>query len=235
MTQVNTSMNFLPEDYVEKRQAARAAVVFIGLLFAVVGGIVGAYLYQQHNMEAMVQKHDQVAAAVEDASKKIAEYNELEKQKQTMFSKAEITTTLMERVFRHTLLYTLTNLRPSGVEFVSIDLSSKEVINPNGTAANTALDHAQRVAQGLPDEAAKPPEVDVTIDLIGTAPSNKQVADYLAGLKKSPLLADVTLLYSDELKKGKDDPAVEKFSIEMHIDPKVDLRNSDSTVDALLK
>ena len=36
MSQVNTSMNFLPEDYVEKRQAARAAVVFIGLLLLVV-------------------------------------------------------------------------------------------------------------------------------------------------------------------------------------------------------
>ncbi len=44
-------MNFLPEDYVEKRQAARAAVVFIGLLLVVVGGIVGAYMYTQWQMK----------------------------------------------------------------------------------------------------------------------------------------------------------------------------------------
>jgi len=56
MTQVNTSMNFLPEDYVEKRQAARSAVVFIGLLLAVVGGIVARYLYTQWNMRGVFQE-----------------------------------------------------------------------------------------------------------------------------------------------------------------------------------
>ena len=42
-----SNMNFLPEDYVEKRQATRAAVVFIGLLLIVVGGIVGAWIFTQ--------------------------------------------------------------------------------------------------------------------------------------------------------------------------------------------
>jgi len=121
------------------------------------------------------------------------------------------------------------------VEFVSIELASKEFLNPNGTVANTALDHAQRVAQGLPDEAAKPPDLDVTITLVGTAPSNHQVADYLSALKKSPILSDVTLLSSEEVKKNKDDVAVYKFGIEMHIDPKADLRNPSSLVDALQK
>ena len=46
MTQANT-MNFLPEDYVEKRQAARSAVVFIGLLVIVVGGSLGTWVFKQ--------------------------------------------------------------------------------------------------------------------------------------------------------------------------------------------
>src|SRR5438552_1114157 len=103
MTQMNTSMNFLPEDYVEKRQAARAAVVFIGLLLAVVGGIVGAYMYQQWQMKEIFLERDRVNAAFEDASKKIAEAQELERQEERMIAKAEITTTLMEKVRRSQL------------------------------------------------------------------------------------------------------------------------------------
>src|SRR5881394_3476738 len=104
MTQMNASMNFLPDDYVEKRQAARAAVVFIGLLLVVVGGIVGAYMYTQWQIKTVFDEHDRVNAQFEDASKKIEEAKELEKQKARMVAKAEITTTLMERVRRSALL-----------------------------------------------------------------------------------------------------------------------------------
>lgn len=237
MSQVNTSMNFLPEDYVEKRQAARAAVLFIGLLFAVVGGIVGAYLYQQRNMQGIVQKHDQVLAAVDDASKKIAEAQELEKQKEKMIAKADVITTLMERVHRFTLLYTLAHLRPQGVEFVDINLTSKPMVGPNGAVANTDLDRAQRVAQGLPDSAAKPPDLDVTVNLVGTAPTDKEVGEYMSALHDSPLLTDVKLLYSEEFKTGKDkdEASVRKFNVEMHINPAADLRNASPVADADLK
>jgi hypothetical protein len=60
MSQMKSSMNFLPEDYVEKRQASRAAVVFIGLLLLVVGGLVGAYLFTQRSMKAIFEQRDKV-------------------------------------------------------------------------------------------------------------------------------------------------------------------------------
>lgn len=40
-------MNFLPEDYVEKRQAAHHAVICIGLLVVVVSGIMGTWMFAQ--------------------------------------------------------------------------------------------------------------------------------------------------------------------------------------------
>jgi len=112
MSQMNSSMNFLPEDYVEKRQASRAAVVFIGLLLLVVGGLVGAYLFTQHHMKAVFEQRDRVNAAYEDAAKQIAAAEALEKQEEEMVRKAEITTTLMERVERSVLLKELATLSP---------------------------------------------------------------------------------------------------------------------------
>jgi Tfp pilus assembly protein PilN len=232
MTQVNTSMNFLPEDYVEKRQATRTAVVFIGLLLAVVGGIVGAYLYSQWTMRGVFQERDRVNASYEDASKKIAEAQELEKQKERMIQKADTITALMERVRRSILLGELTRMRPQGVNFVSLELKSREI--PQAVKPNAELDKARRAQDGLPPDV-RPPALDVTLTLTGTAPTDADVAAYMTALQKSPLLTGVALLFSEELKKSKEDPVLRRFNVEMHLNPDADLRSGGSVVTALPK
>jgi Tfp pilus assembly protein PilN len=227
MTQMNGSMNFLPEDYVEKRQAARAAVVFIGLLLAVVGGIVGTYMYTQWNMKGIFQERDRVKAAFEDASKKIEEAEELEKQKERMIAKAEITTTLMEKVRRSQLLAEITKLRPNGVNFVNLELKTKTIEQP--AARVSELDKARRAEQGVP--VIKPANVDVLMTLTGTAPSDADVSQYMTSLQKSPLVTGVTLLFSEEFQKIKEDPVLRRFSFEMHVSPDAELR-AGSVVDA---
>jgi Tfp pilus assembly protein PilN len=222
MTPISSNVNFLPEDYVEKRQAARAAVVFIGLLLAVVGGIVGTFMYTQWNMKGIFQERDRVNAAFEDASKKIAEAEELEKQTERMIAKAEITTTLMEKVHRSQLLGELTKLHPAGVNFVSMELKTKTVDQPTPRASD--LDKARRAEQGMP--IVKPAAVDVTLNLMGTAPTDADVSQYMAALQKSPLLTGVTLLFSEEFKKNKEDVALRRFSFEMHVSPDADRRQS---------
>jgi Tfp pilus assembly protein PilN len=219
MSQTNTSMNFLPEDYVEKRQAARAAVVFIGLLLVVVGGIVGAYLFTQWHNKSVFDERDRVVAQYDEASKKIAEAQELQKQKELMVQKAEIATQLMERVRRSALLGELARLLPTGVSFVSLDLKSHEA----PVSQPSDFDKAKQAATGQMPEY-KAPAVDVTINLVGTAPTDAEVAAYMSALQKSPLLTGVSLLFSEDFAKNKDDKPLRKFSVEMHIDPSADLR-----------
>jgi Tfp pilus assembly protein PilN len=219
------TMNFLPEDYVERRQATRAAVVFIGLLLVVVGGIVGAWLFTQWHNKPVFDENARVNAQYEDAAKKIAEVQELDKEKSRMVAKAEITTTLMERVRRSALLEELTRLRPKGVNFVEVIVKSI----PIGSTAKplTDLEKAKRQQQGLSPEPETPPQYDVTVELVGTAPTDGQVAQYIAGLSKSPLLADVNLEYSEEFKKGTEEARkeiVRKFQVKMKINPAADLR-----------
>ncbi len=240
MSQMNSSMNFLPEDYVEKRQAARAAVVFIGLLLVVVGGIVGAYFFTIWNNAPIFAQQASVTAQYEKASEDIKKAGELEAQRERMVAKAETTTTLMEKVRRSALLSELTRLRPKNVNFVSVELKSKELPpSADQQRAMSDAEKAKRAAQGLPPEIVKPPEVEVTVDLIATAPTDAEVAAYMAALQKSTLLTGVNLLFSEEFKKTKEDSSagdiLRKFHVEMMIDPKADLRGNGAVADAAPK
>jgi hypothetical protein len=140
-----------------------------------------------------------------------------------MIRKAEIATTLMERVKRSALLAELTKMRPNNVNFMMIDLKSKEMALPPGVQPNKDIAQAS-APQGSKAEVPKPPAMDVTIILTGTAPTDAEVAAYMARLQECPILTGVALMYSEVFKKEKDSPELRKFSLEMHLNPEADLR-----------
>ncbi|HUO10610.1 MAG TPA: PilN domain-containing protein [Phycisphaerae bacterium] len=230
----NTSMNFLPEDYVEKRQAARTAVICVGLLVVVVSGIVATWWYKEHFEAKNIYDYEaRVNAQFEEANKQIQEVQEIDREKAKMMQKAELTTMLMEKVRRSALLEELARLQPRGVNLVSLELKSREIIPPPMSEA----DKLKRTQAGLPPEPEKPPELEVKLDLTGTAVTDGQVTQYVGALNKSSLLSDVNLIFAEETKRGTGDDAetFRKFHVEMRINPKADLRQlsgSDSVTAA---
>ena len=178
----NTSMNFLPEDYVEKRQAARTAVICVGLLVVVVTGIVATWWYKDHYAaKSIFDREAQVNQQFEDANKQIQEVQEIDREKAKMMQKAELTTMLMEKVRRSSLLEELAKLQPKGVNLVDLELKSKELPAPPLSEA----EKQRRQTAGLPPEPEKPPEIEVKIDLVGTAINDSQVTQYVSALNKS--------------------------------------------------
>jgi hypothetical protein len=221
-------MNFLPEDYVEKRQAARSAAVFVGLLMVMVAGIFVAYQVRKWQSEPIFAELTKMRAQYEDAEKKIAEANEIGRQKATMMAKAELATTLMERVPRNALLRQLTELQPANVHMVDLELKTKEV--QQAVAPMSDIEKAKRQQEGLPPEAPKPPVRQVTVDVTSMAATDADVAKYIAALTKCPILKDVNLLFSEEFKVGKEGSTaknIRRFHVEMRIDPNADLRPID--------
>ncbi|MGN6367224.1 MAG: PilN domain-containing protein [Phycisphaerae bacterium] len=219
----NSSMNFLPEDYVEKRQAARTAVICVGLLVVVVSGIVATWWYKEHFAAKAIYDYEaQVNQQFEDANKQILEVQEIDREKAKMMQKAELTTMLMEKVRRSALLEELARLQPKGVNLVDFELKSKELPRP----PISEEEKKKREAAHLPPEPEKPPEVQVNIDIVGTASNDSQVTQYVSALNKSNLLSDVNLLFAEEAKKDntEDSEVIRKFHVEMKINPKADLR-----------
>jgi hypothetical protein len=118
---------------------------------------------------------------------------------------------------------------------ISLELKTKELASTAPVTPVSDIEKAKRQQQGLPPEATRPPEREVTIDLVSVAPNDGDVAKYIAALTKCQLFTDVNLLFSEEYKVGKDDSAktVRKFHVEMKVDPKADLRQVDSSSSSL--
>jgi hypothetical protein len=129
---------------------------------------------------------------------------------------------LMEKVRRSALLEELAKLQPKGVALVDFELKSKELPVPPPSEA----EKQRRKEANLPPDPEKPPEIEVMIDVVGTAVNDSQVTQYVSALNKSALLSDVNLLFAEESKKdkGDDSEVIRKFHVEMKINPKADLR-----------
>ena len=237
------NMNFLPENYAEKRQATKTAIIFIGLLLIVIGGIIGAWLFTLYKNKHIFDDYVRVNTEFENASRKIAEFKAMDQERAKMIKKAEITTTLMERVRRFSLIEEITLMRPKGVSFVEINL--KSTASDSGARPLTDIEKAQRVHAGLSAEPQMTAQqYDVTVELTATAPTDGQVAEYIKALSKNPLLMDVNLDYSEEFKKAipasrkdKEGKTIDevryeilrKFHVKMKVNPAADLRDISTT------
>jgi Tfp pilus assembly protein PilN len=218
------AVDFLPEDYVEKRAAHRSAILFIGLFIAVMAGIVAAYLIPERRRLEVMAERNQVNHDFEEAGRQLAQLQEMDHEKQTMIGKAEVTAYLLEKVPRSVLLAEFTRMLPKGASLLTVELRSKDLPQ---THTQTKLDDAkaqQDKANGTA-ESAPPPEREVTITITGMAPSDGHVAAFIAALSKNPLLCDVNLLFSEEYKFN--ETTLRRFKVEMKVNPDADVRSGE--------
>jgi Tfp pilus assembly protein PilN len=218
-----SAVNFLPEDYVEKRVAGRWTFICIGLCIAVMCVVFGTFFMQMRTKAAAQEALDQVNHEYEEAGKRLAEMQTLEHEKQTMMVKAEVTAVLLERVPRSVLLAELTKLMPKGVSLISMELKTHEATEPH--RANR-LEAARRQMEGTPENQAAPraPDKEVSLELVGMSPSDGQVAAFISALGKSALLEDVNLVFSEEFANNNE--TLRRFRVDMRINPDADIRTT---------
>ena len=92
----DATVNFLPEDYVEKRVASRWTFICIGLCVAVMLVVFGTFAMQLRTKLQAQDALDGVNQQYDEEGKKLAELQTLEHEKQTMMAKAEVTAVLLE-------------------------------------------------------------------------------------------------------------------------------------------
>lgn len=186
------TINFVPDDYIEQRQSSRANLLYLMLLTAMLGAIgvtFGFIKMRQRDVQAELAA---LESRMVKANEQIAQLEELKVKSKTMMKTMVVTAELLESIPRSIVLASITNDLPSGVSLAELDLNTKEtkIVKPKAkTAAGAAAAQAEE-AQVI---------VETTLNLKGIAPSDIQVASYIANLSRSILLDNVELVESKEL------------------------------------
>jgi len=112
-------LNFLPEDYLEKKAQQRTNIICLFLFLLVAGGVGTCFTLVEKRQQKMRKLEAEVNQKMNRASENLQQFETLETKKKQMMSKASISALLMEPVPRSLLLATITNNLPSSVSLLN--------------------------------------------------------------------------------------------------------------------
>ncbi|MBE3100386.1 MAG: hypothetical protein IMZ44_24970 [Planctomycetes bacterium] len=225
-------INFLPEDYQERRGRRRANIVCLimaGASVVVLGLVVGLLFLSAIGMSAMRALVDQ---QYRQASLQIEQFKQLEERKADLIRKVELSTDLLERVPRSQLLARLTNCLPPKaglmglvmkVEYVEVPVGSAAAAAAGAKAAGDAQD-ASKAGAKRSGKKGKAETVKVrqwVFHVDGVAPTDMEVAEYIARLGADPLFRDVDLQFSEEF-PYKEGVQMRKFQLSFRLSPEAE-------------
>ena len=216
--------SFLPDDYLEKRKIRRTNILCLILFIIVMAGIgsVG-YLTYQKQVEVR-QKQAQVNERYQKAKKRLEQVEELQKQKQQMIHKARVTSALVERVPRSTLLAELINHMPASLSVLNLELETKVLRTQR--RPTTAIERKQMAEEKERKKVDVKPKA-LTVKLVGVAPTDVQVSEYMTALGKYRLFGDVGLQYSEQMDLNGNE--MRKFGMRIKIANDVNMQELEPT------
>jgi Tfp pilus assembly protein PilN len=189
------NIDFVPDDYMQQRDANRANFLYL-ILFAAVMGAIGVTFsiikIRQKSAEAELLL---VNSKLSRAGEQVAQLEELKTKSKTMMKTMMMTSELLEPVPKSIILACLTNNLPGGVSLLKLHLVEKEVKAPSGgTAGSSQYEAASAVAGSVTSEKVTKTKMSIE----GIAPSDIEVAAYISRLDSSILLDEVALVESKE-------------------------------------
>lgn len=216
------TINFVPDDYVQQRQASRANVLNLMLLIAMLGAIGITFGFIKMRQKSVKTEMDQLEAKMQLAHAQIAQLEELKTKSKTMMKTMVMTAELLEPVPRSIILASLTNNLPSGVSLLKFDLDEQEtkVYSSAGKASNSQYKSKTSGAAATAETT-----VQTDLELKGLAPSDIQVANYIQRLSNSILFDDVSLIESKEV--DVDNVKFREFRLRAVIKPGLTLTRED--------
>ena len=213
--------SFLPEDYLEQKLQRRTNIFSLTLTIVVMAAVAGAFFYSGRQRTEVRQLQQQVNAQFEDAAKRLEQLEDLQSRKKVMIQKARVIASLLEPVPRTLVLSELINSMPTSLGLLDLHLTSKS-IKVAASRPRTRLKSDQAKKKNKLQETPPLETTRVTIELVGVAPTDVQVSDFMANLGANELFTDLNLVFSESITI--DDESLRKFGIEMTLCPNMDIQ-----------
>jgi len=203
-------VDFLPEDYVERKAQQRTNIICLSLFLVVLAGVGGGFVVTENRQDRIDARTLQINKEMQQASENLRQLEVLEGKRQEMMQKATISASLMEPVPRSLLLATITNGLPAGVSLRAVTLTSKDSTGKAKAASTVRTDPRNKKAAALRSVGKKPGDAEqpavepqrweTAIEVRGLAPTDLEVAELVRRLNASTLFRDVTPVFSEEEK-----------------------------------
>jgi len=194
-----TSLNFVPDDYIQNNESRRVNVLCVVLVLAVIGALSTVFGVIKIRQRACAGQEAVVHAKMTQIQQSLVQFDQLQVQREHMMKSALTIADLLESVPRSILLAQLTNALPGGTSLSTVDIIQKA---SNVKAIKQAKSHYQagKVGGSATQTAEESPEKSLMteVTITGLAPSDLQVASYIQSLDESILLDEVRLIESKE-------------------------------------
>ncbi len=190
-------IDFVPDDYIQQREGNRANLTYLVLLAVLMSAICVTFSIIKIRQRAARNELAALIQQMSQAHKQIAQLEEIKIKSKTMMRTMVMTAELLEPIPRSIILAALTNNLPGGVSLLETRLSEKEIIRAAPVKASQyQAAGAKAAAQQEPPQKG----FETTIEIKGIAPSDIEVAAYIAQLSGSVLFDNVALVESKEHK-----------------------------------
>lgn len=227
--------SFLPEDYLQKKITVRTNAICITLFVLVMVGVVAAYMVTDRQ-RGEVRKHQaEVDSQFREAARRIEQLDQLQKDKKLMLQRRKVAEVLVEKVPRSVVLAELTNLMPSTLSLLEFDMQTK--VLKTKPRPKTAIEREKQKNKAQRDKLAKPDEPEVkptelTLTLIGVAPTDLEVSQFLEHLNRHELFDNIFLQYSEDTTIQ--DQKMRKFELELTLNQNIPPNRLNADTDLVM-
>ncbi len=219
-----SDVNFLPEDYVEKKAQQRTNFICLALFFLVMAGVAGGMLVTEKRQKTMNIRQETVKKKFVKATESLKKLETLEKKKKQMMDKALVSASLMETVPRSLLVATVTNDLPSGVSLLNYEMVSKvqkqKVVRKSKQSKSRSKKRSNQSKAEEPKKEIKPEKYETSIEIEGLAGTDLQVAKFIAQLNRCSMFEQINLIFSEEHENKEQIMRRFKLLVSLNVDAK---------------
>jgi len=220
--------SFLPEDYLQKKIATRTNAICITLFGLVMAGVVAAFLVTDRQRGEVRALQAQVSEQFQEAARRIEQLEELQADKKMIMQRKKVAEILIERLPRSVILAELTNRMPATLSLLEFDMESKVLRGAPRpkTAIQRAAQKNQKNRKKLTSDPFEVKPTELRLSLVGVAPTDLEVSQFMAMLNQHELFENIHLVFSEGTEVQ--DQAMRKFELEMVLNQNASLRRLDS-------